>query len=113
MWSLIKQHNDYGDKDIMELHKLCNSFMSHLVNMYSLGQMTNYIHILGSQHFPYFAKKYGNLYQFSQQGWEALNHLLKHYYFNTTNHGGRMVTVVKTVMGCSVEPPYREITADH
>jgi hypothetical protein len=36
----------------------------------------------------YFAEKYGNFYRYSQQGWESMNQLLKHYYFNNTNHGG-------------------------
>ena len=26
--------------------------------------------------------------KFCQQGWEALNQLLKQFYFNNTNHGG-------------------------
>ena len=26
--------------------------------------------------------------RFAQQGWEALNQLLKQFYFNNTNHGG-------------------------
>jgi hypothetical protein len=58
--------------------------------MYGHIHITNYIHILGSGHLPYFAKKYGNLYRFSQQGWEALNQMIKHYYFNNTNHGGSL-----------------------
>jgi hypothetical protein len=50
--------------------------------------MTNYIHIVGAGHLTYFAKQYGNLYRFSQQGWESLNNLTKHYYYNSTNRGG-------------------------
>jgi hypothetical protein len=50
--------------------------------------MTNYIHVIGSGHLTYFAKQYGNLYRFSQQGWESMNKLIKHYYYNNTNHGG-------------------------
>jgi hypothetical protein len=62
--------------------------MDQWVNLYGTVHMTNYIHIIGSGHLTYFAKKYGNLYRYSQQGWEAMNQLLKHYYFNNTNHGG-------------------------
>jgi hypothetical protein len=61
--------------------------------------MTNYIHIIGSGHLSYFGKKYGNLYRFSQQGWEAMNKLLKHFYFNNTNHGGSYGNGGKTADG--------------
>jgi hypothetical protein len=62
--------------------------MTQWVDLFGSQHTTNYIHIIGSGHLTYFAQKYKNLYQFSQQGWEALNQLLKHYYFNNTNHGG-------------------------
>jgi hypothetical protein len=28
------------------------------------------------------------LYRYSQQGWESLNKLIKHFYYNNANHGG-------------------------
>jgi hypothetical protein len=62
--------------------------MNQWVNLYETIHMMNYIHIIGSGHLTYFAKKYGNQYHYSQQGWEVLNQVLKHYYFNNTNHGG-------------------------
>jgi hypothetical protein len=58
--------------------------MQQWEELYGDTHITNYIHIIGSGHLPYFAKKYGNLYRFSQQGWEALNQMIKHYYFNNT-----------------------------
>jgi hypothetical protein len=90
MWKLIEQHNDFTETQIFNLHKRCNTFICQWVDLYGATHMTNYIHIIGSGHLPYFAKKYGNLYQFSQQGWEALNQMIKHYYFNNTNHGGSL-----------------------
>ena len=33
-------------------------------------------------------KKYGNLSKFSNQGWEALNAMIKTYFFRGTNKGG-------------------------
>jgi hypothetical protein len=62
--------------------------MAQWVALYGNDHITNYIHIIGSGHMTYFARKYGNFYRYSQQGWESLNQLLKHYYFNNTNHGG-------------------------
>jgi hypothetical protein len=62
--------------------------MCQWVSLFGNEHVTNYIRIIGAGHLSYFAKKYGNLYRYSQQGWESLNQLLKHYYFNNTNHGG-------------------------
>ena len=36
----------------------------------------------------YYLRRYKNLYKYSQQGWEALNQKIKHYYFNNTDMGG-------------------------
>jgi hypothetical protein len=88
LWTVIEQNHDFNDEDLLNLHKRCNIFMNQWINLYGTIHTTNCIHIIGSGHLTYFAKKYGNLYRYSQQGWEALNQLLKHYYFNNTNHGG-------------------------
>jgi hypothetical protein len=83
LWSLIEQHQDFSN-----LHRASNIFMDQWIKMCGTKQMTNYVHIIDSGHLTYFAKRYGNLYRYFQQGWEALNQLLKHYYFNNTNHSG-------------------------
>ena len=88
LMKLVEQHHDYSDIQVEELHTRCGTFMDQWVDMFGNTHMTNYIHIIGAGHLTYFARKYRNLYRFSQQGWEAMNQLLKHYYFNNTNHGG-------------------------
>jgi hypothetical protein len=88
MWTLIEQHQDYSENDILQLHKLTAKFMDQWVDLCHGQHMTNYIHVIGAGHLTYFARHYGNLYRFSQQGWESLNKLIKHYYYNNTNHGG-------------------------
>jgi hypothetical protein len=88
LWKLIEQHDDYSDNEVDDIHIRCNLFMTDWLDLLGAEHMTNYIHIIGSGHLTYFASKYRNLYRFSQQGWESLNQMLKHYYFNNTNHGG-------------------------
>jgi len=52
--------------------------------------MTNYFHPLQARHYAFFFEKYGNLYRFSQQGWEDLNSAVKRsYHYNTQTGGGR------------------------
>ena len=84
----IEQKDDFSDQEIDDLHKITNSFMEQWVDMFNGKHITNYLHYIGAGHLAYYLDLYRNLYRFSQQGWEALNQLLKHYYFNNTNHGG-------------------------
>jgi hypothetical protein len=88
MWDCIERKDNFTHNDIIQLHKHTSTFMYQWVDLCEGKHMTNYIHVLGSGHLTYFAKNYGNLYRFSQQGWESLNKLIKHYYYNNTNHGG-------------------------
>jgi hypothetical protein len=50
--------------------------------------ITNYIHMLGSGHILYFIKKYGCLYLYSQQGWEALNNTIQTFIHQNLQRGG-------------------------
>jgi hypothetical protein len=88
MWECIEKKDDFTERDIAVLHKYTANFMNQWVELCEGRHMPNYIHVLGSGHLTYFAKHYGNLYRFSQQGWESLNKLIKHFYYNNTNHGG-------------------------
>jgi hypothetical protein len=88
LWSLLEQKNDFSDLHVRQLHRWSNKFMTQWLELLGPEHMTNYVHIIGSGHLTYFVSKYKNLYRYSQQGWESFNQLLKHYYFNNTNHGG-------------------------
>ena len=57
-----------------------------------LPGVTNYLHLIGAGHLLYYLKQYGNLYRLSQQGWEALNKLIKSHYHSKSNHGGCLGT---------------------
>jgi hypothetical protein len=50
--------------------------------------MTNYIHVIGSGHRTHYLQEWRNHYRYSQQGWEALNSLLKKLYFRRTQREG-------------------------
>jgi hypothetical protein len=88
MWEWIERKEEYTESDIQKLHKLTATFMNQWIDLTDGKHMTNYIHVVGAGRLTYFAKHYGNLYRFSQQGWESLNKLIKHYYYYNTNHGG-------------------------
>ena len=88
--------------------------MGRFVDLNGRRNVTNYIHMIGSGHMIDYIKRYvdfylcsppvithltilflllpmnrhGNSYNFSQQGWEALNQKIKQFYLKNTNHGG-------------------------
>ena len=62
--------------------------MQQWVHLAGGDQVTNYIHMLGSMHVTYYIRRFGQLYRFSQQGWEAVNAKIKSCYFKNTNRGG-------------------------
>jgi hypothetical protein len=47
--------------------------------------ITNYLHMLGSGHIKYYMEIHGNLYKYSQQGWESLNAKYKHFFLTIPN----------------------------
>jgi hypothetical protein len=50
--------------------------------------ITNYTHIISSGHLAFYIKEWGNLYKYSQQGWETYNSLIKSVYYRRTQRGG-------------------------
>jgi hypothetical protein len=88
MMTVLRQHEDFTDPQIDNLHLLTSLFMGKWVDCMKGSSITNYIHMVGSGHLTYFISKYRSLYKFSQQGWEAMNQKLKYFYFHNTNHGG-------------------------
>ena len=58
------------------------------VHLHREKGIKNYIHLLGSGHILVYMTNWGNLNHYSQQGWEALNALIKIFFFWWTNKGG-------------------------
>jgi hypothetical protein len=50
------------------------------VSLHGKAAITNYIHMLASGHVAEYVFHWGNLYEHSQQGWEAFNALVKSFF---------------------------------
>ena len=66
----------------------CTPQKSRFTNLLGGEKVTNYVHMLGAGHISWYLRQFKNLYKFSQQGWEALNKKMKHFFNCNTNHGG-------------------------
>jgi hypothetical protein len=85
---MAHQRENFTDEEIDAFSTQCNNFFEVWVDLTGLEGMTNYIHMIGSGHMTYYLREWRNLYRYSQQGWEALNSLLKNIYFRWTQRGG-------------------------
>jgi hypothetical protein len=74
---MARQCHDFTDAKIDAFLDKCDLFFEAWVDLYGLSGMTNYFHMIGIGHMTNFLNGWHNLYQYSQQGWEALNLLTK------------------------------------
>ena len=85
---LRKKENAYTNDDIMSFQTHIDIFAQHWIALHQDKGLTNYLHLLMSGHAKSYVKEWGNLHNYSQQGWEALNSLVKLFFFRRTNKGG-------------------------
>lgn len=85
---LRKKGMKYTDDELKKFQFKIDSFANTAIPLYGKRMLTNYIHDLVSGHVQEFMKEWGCLFRYSQQGWEALNSLVKTIFFRRTNRGG-------------------------
>jgi hypothetical protein len=85
---LLRQKTDLDVDDLAAFQKAIDNWHQDYVKLHGLAGQTNYSHMLSSGHISEYLFKYGNLYDHSQQGWEAFNSLLKSVYYRRTPRGG-------------------------
>jgi hypothetical protein len=96
MLPLLCSHVDLTTDQLREFQLRCDLFFFTWLDLHGIEGITNYIHHLGSGHVSEYMQYWGNLFQHSQQGWEAFNSLLKTFYFRRTQRGGHSGTGAKT-----------------
>jgi hypothetical protein len=86
--SILRKKDDFSWNDIKNFQYEIDEFFSNYMELVGRNGITNYFHLLGSGHISDYLYYYKNLFDHSQQGWEAFNSLLKVFYFRRTNRGG-------------------------
>jgi hypothetical protein len=85
---ILTQHSEYTNDDIELFQSLVDDFYEVWISIFGDEGVTNYIHLLSSGHIMYFMKRYGCLYLYSQQGWEALNNTIQSFIYQNSQHRG-------------------------
>jgi hypothetical protein len=84
---LLHRALDESEKELFQDY--IDDFFEIWISMFGIDGLSNYIHLLSSGHILYFLEKYGCLYLYSQQGWEALNNTIQAYIHQNSQRGGR------------------------
>ena len=85
---LLRKREDFTNMEIASYQNHADLFYQAWVELWQKEGITNYMHMIGSGHIADYLYRWKNLYRFSQQGWEALNSLIKTFFFRRTSHGG-------------------------
>jgi hypothetical protein len=85
---ILRQKEKYSTDDIFRFQLLIDRAYLVLRSMYKRDIATNYFHMLSSRHIAWFMETCGPLNNYSNQGFEALNRLMKRYLNTRTNKGG-------------------------
>lgn len=85
---ILRKNTDYTDEEISIFQEHIDAWFRDWVNVYGKEGCTNYTHMLSSSHVMQYMQEWRCLHRYSQQGREALNALLKSYFFRRTNRGG-------------------------
>jgi hypothetical protein len=85
---ILRNDHDCTDEEILSFQAHIDAWFQDWVKVYGKEGCTNYTHMLSSSHVMRYMQEWRCLHRYSQQGWEALNALIKSYFFRRTNRGG-------------------------
>ncbi len=85
---ILRKSTDVSDEEIATFQEHIDAWFRYWVTVYGKEGCANYTHMLSSSHVMRYMQEWRCLHRFSQQGWEALNALIKAYFFRRTNRGG-------------------------
>ena len=85
---MIDSKYEFEFEDVAHFQLAVDEFCDAYFTVTGRDGMTNYFHLLRAGHFSWFLEKYGNLYRYSQQGWENVNSRFKRKFFQNSQRGG-------------------------
>ena len=89
---------DFTEDDIREFQKLADDYSEKWASLTGRDEQTNYEHFIRSSHVSHLFFLYGNLYKYSQQGFEAIMSKVKSFYQCCTSKGGHGAAVQSHIL---------------
>ena len=88
VYEVMSSKKEQSFNEVCYFVMISDSFMERYIALTGRDGMTNYFHMLRDGHIAYALNKYGNLYRYSQQGWENINSVMKRSFHRGTQRGG-------------------------
>lgn len=85
---ILKKREDYTDLEIQSFQRHIDKWFAIWIAEFGRDTYSNYIHLLHTGHIAEEMKTFGCLYRYSQEGLEAMNALIKSFWFRRTGRGG-------------------------
>ena len=86
--SLLRSRYKFDETMVLEFQKTVDNFYDLWFELTAKDGTGNYMHMLATVHIGDQLTRFGNLYRYSQEGWESLNKKMKKIYSNQTALGG-------------------------
>ena len=94
---LLGSHFEFRFRDVCEFQKVAGEFLDNHKVLTGRDGMTNYIALLEHGHWAYFLLWFGNVYKYSQQGYENMNGVMKRGFHTKTQKGGARGGYIKHI----------------
>jgi hypothetical protein len=88
LMDVARKRDYFEDQDVEDFQDQADEWFFRWHALHGRDGMTNYIHLLSSGHLAFYLREWGNLWKYSQQGWESLNSLMKSVYYRRSQRGG-------------------------
>lgn len=85
---ILKKREDYTLDEINSFQEHIDKWFALWIKEFGRDTYSNYIHLLHSGHIAEEMRTFGCLYRYSQEGLEAMNALIKSFWFRRTGRGG-------------------------
>jgi hypothetical protein len=82
------KRSDFSEEEIVEFQDQADDFFERWIDLTHLDGLGNYFHLVGAGHLAFYLREWGNLFRYSQQGWESMNSLIKTFFYRRTQRGG-------------------------
>jgi hypothetical protein len=83
-----RKRSDFTEEEIVDFQDQADDFFERWIDLKHKDGLGNYFHMVGAGHLSFYLREWGNLFRYSQQGWESMNSLIKTFFYRRTQRGG-------------------------
>jgi hypothetical protein len=88
LMEFARKRSDFTEDEILDFQDQADDFFERWIDLKHRDGLGNYFHLVGAGHLSFYLREWGNLFRYSQQGWESMNSLIKTFFYRRTQRGG-------------------------